>query len=244
MIDNARTMGTEIVQNVISYVQPGNSLSNLYRQAVYKLPTTKLGAKLATSKASRIVIGTDYALAGLNGAIESKFAQAGQYINSLTSTAGKTGAKIGSTTMDVFGGGVLGHYVGAGVGAAVGETARGIKGLAKEIMPQALKDAGVMASEAIAKKAEALATMVGAKTLKRKLLKAAVKNPNTIATLKMLNKYGINTVRKGIIDRASEGNEEIVQQLNANAAEEFAKTYGYGSADLLSLAFQDMAYSK
>lgn len=244
MIDNARTMGTEVVQNVISYVQPGNSLSNLYRQAVYKLPTTKLGAKLATSKAGRLVIGTDYALAGLNGAIESKFAQAGQYINSLTSTAGKTGAKIGSTTMDVLGGGVLGHYVGAGVGAAVGETARGIKGLAKEIMPQALKDAGVMASEAIAKKAEALATMVGAKTLKRKLLKAAVKNHNTIATLKMLNKYGINTVRKGIIDRASEGNEEIIQQLNANAAEEFAKTYGYGSADLLSLAFQDMAYSK
>lgn len=244
MIDNARTMGTEVVQNVISYVQPGNSLSNLYRQAVYKLPTTKLGAKLATSKAGRLVIGTDYALAGLNGAIESKFAQAGQYVNSLTSTAGKTGAKIGSTTMDVLGGGVLGHYVGAGVGAAVGETARGIKGLAKEIMPQALKDAGVMASEAIAKKAEALATMVGAKTLKRKLLKAAVKNPNTIATLKMLNKYGINTVRKGIIDRASEGNEEIIQQLNANAAEEFAKTYGYGSADLLSLAFQDMAYSK
>lgn len=244
MLDNARTMGTEIVQNVISYVQPGNSLSNLYRQAVYKFPTTKLGAKLATSKAGRLVIGTDYALAGLNGAVENKFAQAGQYINSLTSTAGKTGAKIGSTTMDVLGGGVLGHYVGAGVGAAVGETARGIKGLAKEIMPQALKDAGVMASDAIAKKAEALATMVGAKTLKRKLLKAAVKNPNTISTLKMLNKYGINTVRKCIIDRASEGNEEIVQQLNANAAEEFAKTYGYGSADLLSLAFQDMAYSK
>lgn len=60
----------------------------------------------------------------------------------------------------------------------------------------------------------------------------------------MLKKYGINTVRSGIIDRASEGNEEIVQQLNANAAEEFAKTYGYGSADLLNLAFQDMAYSK
>ena len=244
MIDNARTMGTEVVQNVISYVQPGNSLSNLYRQAVYKLPTTKLGAKLATSKAGRLVIGTDYALAGLNGAVESKFAQAGQYINSLTSSAGKTGAKIGSTTMDVLGGGVLGHYVGAGVGAAAGEVARGVKGLAKEVMPQALKDAGVMASEAIAKKAEALATMVGAKTLKRKLLKAAVKNPNTVTALKMLNKYGINTVRKGIIDRASEGNEEIVQQLNANAAEEFAKTYGYGSADLLSLAFQDIAHSK
>ena len=244
MIDNARTMGTEIVQNVISYVQPGNSLSNLYRQAVYKLPTTKLGAKLATSKAGRLVIGTDYALAGLNGAVESKFAQAGQYINSLTSTAGKTGAKIGSTTMDILGGGVLGHYVGAGVGTAVGETARGISGLAKEIMPQALKDAGVMAGEAISKKVEALATMVGAKTLKRKLLKAAVKNPNTITALKMLKKYGINTVRSGIIDRASEGNEEIVQQLNANAAEEFAKTYGYGSADLLNLAFQDMAYSK
>lgn len=244
MIDNARTMGTEVVQNVISYVQPGNSLSNLYRQAVYKLPTTKLGAKLATSKAGRLVIGTDYALAGLNGAVESKFAQAGQYINSLTSAAGKTGAKIGSTTMDVLGGGVLGHYVGAGIGAAAGEVARGVKGLAKEVMPQALKDAGVMASEAIAKKAEALATMVGAKTLKRKLLKAAAKNPNTVAALKMLNKYGINTVRKGIIDRASEGNEEIVQQLNANAAEEFAKTYGYGSADLLSLAFQDMAHSK
>lgn len=244
MIDNARTMGTEIVQNVISYVQPGNSLSNLYRQAVYKLPTTKLGAKLATSKAGRLVIGTDYALAGLNGAVESKFAQAGQYINSLTSTAGKTGAKIGSTTMDVLGGGVLGHYVGAGVGTAVGEAAKGISGLAKEIMPQALKDAGVMAGEAISKKVEALATMVGAKTLKRKLLKAAVKNPNTITALKMLKKYGINTVRSGIIDRASEGNEEIVQQLNANAAEEFAKTYGYGSADLLNLAFQDMAYSK
>lgn len=244
MIDNARTMGTEIVQNVISYIQPGNSLSNLYRQAVYKLPTTKLGAKLATSKAGRLVIGTDYALAGLNGAVESKFAQAGQYINSLTSTAGKTGAKIGSTTMDILGGGVLGHYVGAGVGTAVGETARGISGLAKEIMPQALKDAGVMAGEAISKKVEALATMVGAKTLKRKLLKAAVKNPNTITALKMLKKYGINTVRSGIIDRASEGNEEIVQQLNANAAEEFAKTYGYGSADLLNLAFQDMAYSK
>lgn len=244
MIDNARTMGTEVVQNVISYVQPGNSLSNLYRQAVYKLPTTKLGAKLATSKAGRLVIGTDYALAGLNGAVESKFAQAGQYINSITSSAGKTGAKIGSTTMDVLGGGVLGHYVGAGVGAAAGEVARGVNGLAKEVMPQALKDAGVMASEAIAKKAEALATMVGAKTLKRKLLKAAVKNPNTVTALKMLNKYGINTVRKGIIDRASEGNEEIVQQLNANAAEEFAKTYGYGSADLLSLAFQDMAHSK
>lgn len=244
MIDNVRTMGTEVVQNFISYMAPGNCISNIYRQAVYGFPTTKLGAKLATSKFGRLVIGTDYALAGLNGAVESKFAQAGQYINSLTSAAGKTGAKIGSTTMDVLGGGVLGHYVGAGVGAAVGETARGIKGLAKEIMPQALKDAGVMASEAIAKKAEALATMVGAKTLKRKLLKAAVKNPNTITTLKMLNKYGINTVRKGIIDRASEGNEEIVQQLNANAAEEFAKTYGYGSADLLSLAFQDMAYSK
>lgn len=244
MIDNARTMGTEIVQNVISYVQPGNSLSNLYRQAVYKLPTTKLGAKLATSKAGRLVIGTDYALAGLNGAVESKFAQAGQYINSLTSTAGKTGAKIGSTTMDILGGGVLGHYVGAGVGTAVGETAKGISGLAKEVMPQALKDAGVMAGEAISKKVEALATMVGAKTLKRKLLKAAVKNPNTITALKMLKKYGINTVRSGIIDRASEGNEEIVQQLNANAAEEFAKTYGYGSADLLNLAFQDMAYSK
>lgn len=244
MVDNARTMGTEVVQNVISYVQPGNSLSNLYRQAIYKLPTTKLGAKLATSKAGRLVIGTDYALAGLNGAVESKFAQAGQYINSLTSSAGKTGAKIGSTTMDVLGGGVLGHYVGAGVGAAAGEVAKGVKGLAKEVMPQALKDAGVMASEAIAKKAEALATMVGAKTLKRKLLKAAVKNPNTVTALKMLNKYGINTVRKGIIDRASEGNGEIVQQLNANAAEEFAKTYGYGSADLLSLAFQDMAHSK
>lgn len=244
MVDNARTMGTEIVQNVISYVQPGNSLSNLYRQAVYKLPTTKLGAKLATSKAGRLVIGTDYALAGLNGAVENKFAQAGQYINSLTSTAGKTGAKIGSTTMDVLGGGVLGHYVGAGVGTAVGEAARGISGLAKEVMPQALKDAGVMAGEAISKKVEALATMVGAKTLKRKLLKAAVKNPNTITALKMLKKYGINTVRSGIIDRASEGNEEIVQQLNANAAEEFAKTYGYGSADLLNLAFQDMAYSK
>lgn len=244
MIDNARTMGTEVVQNVISYVQPGNSLSNLYRQAVYKLPTTKLGAKLATSKAGRLVIGTDYALAGLNGAVESKFAQAGQYINSLTSTAGKTGAKIGSTTMDVLGGGVLGHYVGAGIGTAVGETARGVKGLVKEIMPQALKDAGVMAGEAISKKAEALATMVGAKTLKRKLLKAAVKNPNTMTVLKMLKKYGINTVRSGLIDRASEGNEEIVQQLNANAAEEFAKTYGYGSADLLSLAFQDMAHSK
>ena len=244
MIDNARTMGTEVVQNVISYVQPGNSLSNLYRQAVYKLPTTKLGAKLATSKAGRLVIGTDYALAGLNGAVESKFAQAGQYINSLTSTAGKTGAKIGSTTMDVLGGGVLGHHVGAGVGAAAGEVARGVKGLAKEIMPQALKDAGVMAGEAISKKAEALATMVGAKTLKRKLLKAAVKNPNTMTVLKMLKKYGINTVRSGLIDRASEGNEEIVQQLNANAAEEFAKTYGYGSADLLSLAFQDMAHSK
>lgn len=244
MVDNARTMGTEIVQNVISYVQPGNSLSNLYRQAVYKLPTTKLGAKLATSKAGRLVIGTDYALAGLNGAVESKFAQAGQYINSLTSTAGKTGAKIGSTTMDVLGGGVLGHYVGAGVGTAVGEAAKGISGLAKEVMPQALKDAGVMAGEAISKKVEALATMVGAKTLKRKLLKAAVKNPNTITALKMLKKYGINTVRSGIIDRASEGNEEIVQQLNANAAEEFAKTYGYGSADLLNLAFQDMAYSK
>lgn len=244
MVDNARTMGAEIVQNVISYVQPGNSLSNLYRQAVYKLPTTKLGAKLATSKAGRLVIGTDYALAGLNGAVESKFAQAGQYINSLTSTAGKTGAKIGSTTMDVLGGGVLGHYVGAGVGTAVGEAARGISGLAKEVMPQALKDAGIMAGEAISKKVEALATMVGAKTLKRKLLKAAVKNPNTITALKMLKKYGINTVRSGLIDRASEGNEEIVQQLNANAAEEFAKTYGYGSADLLSLAFQDMAYSK
>lgn len=244
MIDNARTMGTEVVQNAISYIQPGNSLSNLYRQAVYKLPTTKLGAKLATSKAGRLVIGTDYALAGLNGAVENKFAQAGQYINSLTSTAGKTGAKIGSTTMDVLGGGVLGHYVGAGAGAAAGEVIRGVKGLAKEIMPQALKDAGVMASEAITKKAEALATMVGAKTLKRKLLKAAVKNPNTMAVLKMLNKYGINTVRAGIIDRASEGNEEIVQQLNANAAQEFAKTYGYGSADLLSLAFQDMAHSK
>lgn len=244
MIDNARTMGTEVVQNVISYVQPGNSLSNLYRQAVYKLPTIKLGAKLATSKAGRLIIGTDYALAGLNVAVESKFAQAGQYINSLTSTAGKTGAKIGSTTMDVLGGGVLGHYVGAGVGAAAGEVARGVKGLAKEIMPQALKDAGVMAGEAISKKAEALATMVGAKTLKRKLLKAAVKNPNTMTVLKMLKKYGINTVRSGLIDRASEGNEEIVQQLNANAAEEFAKTYGYGSADLLSLAFQDMAYGK
>lgn len=244
MVDNARTMGTEVVQNVISYVQPGNSLSNLYRQAIYKLPTTKLGAKLATSKAGRLVIGTDYALAGLNGAVESKFAQAGQYINSLTSSAGKTGAKIGSTTMDVLGGGVLGHYVGAGVGAAAGEVARGVKGFAKEIMPQALKDAGVMAGEAISKKAEALATMVGAKTLKRKLLRAAVNNPNTIATLKMLKKYGINTVRSGLIDRASEGNEEIVQQLNANAAEEFAKTYGYGSADLLSLAFQDMAHSK
>lgn len=244
MVDNARTMGTEIVQNVISYVQPGNSLSNLYRQAVYKLPTTKLGAKLSTSKAGRLVIGTDYALAGLNGAVESKFAQAGQYINSLTSTAGKTGAKIGSTTMDVLGGGVLGHYVGAGVGTAVGEAARGISGLAKQVMPQALKDAGIMAGEAISKKVEALATMVGAKTLKRKLLKAAVKNHNTITALNMLKKYGINTVRSGIIDRASEGNQEIVQQLNANAAEEFAKTYGYGSADLLSLAFQDMAYSK
>ena len=244
MVDNARTIGTEIVQNIISYVQPCNSLSNLYRQAVYKLPTTKLGAKLATSKAGRLVIGTDYALAGLNGAVENKFAQAGQYINSLTSTAGKTGAKIGSTTMDILGGGVLGHYVGAGVGTAVGEAARGISGLAKEVMPQALKDAGVMAGEAISKKVEALATMVGAKTLKRKLLKAAVKNPNTITALKMLKKYGINTVRSGIIDRASEGNQEIVQQLNANAAEEFAKTYGYGSADLLSLAFQDMAYSK
>lgn len=146
--------------------------------------------------------------------------------------------------MDVLGGGVLGHYVGAGVGAAVGETARGIKGLVKEIMPQSLKDAGIMASEAIVKKTEALASMVGAKTLKRKLLKAVAKNPNTIATLKMLNKYGINTIRRGIIDRASEGNEEIVQQLNSNSAEEFAKTYGYGSADLLNLAFQDMAYSK
>lgn len=244
MVDNARTMGTEIVQNIISYVQPGNSLSNLYRQAIYKLPTTKLGAKLATSKAGRLVIGTDYALVGLNGAVENKFAQAGQYINSLTSTAGKTGAKIGYTTMDVLGGGVLGHYVGAGVGAAAGEAVRGISGLAKEVMPQALKDAGVMACEAISKKVEALATMVGAKTLKRKLLKAAVRNPNTITALKMLKKYGINTVKSGIIDRASEGNEEIVQQLNANAAKEFAKTYGYGSADLLSLAFQDMAHSK
>lgn len=244
MVDNIRTMGTEVVQNFISYMAPGNCISNIYRQAVYGFPTTKLGAKLATSKLGRLVIGTDYALAGLNGAVESKFAQAGQYINSLTSAAGKTGAKIGSTTMDVLGGGVLGHYVGAGVGAAAGEVAMGVKGLAKEVMPQALKDAGIMASEAIAKKAEALATMVGAKTIKRKLLKAAVKNPNTVATLKMLNKYGINTVRKSIIDRASQGNEEIVQQLNANAAEEFAKTYGYGSADLLSLAFQDMAHSK
>lgn len=244
MVDNIRTMGTEVVQNFISYMAPGNCISNIYRQAVYGFPTTKLGAKLATSKLGRLVIGTDYALAGLNGAVESKFAQAGQYINSLTSAAGKTGAKIGSTTMDILGGGVLGHYVGAGVGAAAGEVAMGVKGLAKEVMPQALKDAGIMASEAIAKKAEALATMVGAKTIKRKLLKAAVKNPNTVATLKMLNKYGINTVRKSIIDRASEGNEEIVQQLNANAAEEFAKTYGYGSADLLSLAFQDMAHSK
>lgn len=244
MVDNIRTMGTEVVQNFISYMAPGNCISNIYRQAVYGFPTTKLGAKLATSKLGRLVIGTDYALAGLNGAVESKFAQAGQYINSLTSAAGKTGAKIGSTTMDVLGGGVLGHYVGAGVGAAAGEVAMGVKGLAKEVMPQALKDAGIMASEAIAKKAEALATMVGAKTIKRKLLKAAVKNPNTVATLKMLNKYGINTVRKSIIDRTSEGNEEIVQQLNANAAEEFAKTYGYGSADLLSLAFQDMAHSK
>lgn len=244
MVDNARTMGAEVVQNIISYVQPGNSLSNLYRQAIYKLPTTKLGAKLATSKAGRLVIGTDYVLAGLNGAVENKFAQAGQYINSLTSTAGKTGARIGSTTMDVLGGGVLGHYVGAGIGTAAGEAVRGIGGLAKNVMPQALKDAGVMAGEAISKKVEALATMVGAKTLKRKLLKAAVKNPNTITVLNMLKKYGINTVRSGIIDRASEGNEEIVQQLNANAAEEFAKTYGYGSADLLNLAFHDMAYSK
>lgn len=244
MVDNVRTMGTKVVQNFISYMAPVNCISNIYRQAVYGFPTTKLGAKLATSKLGRLVIGTDYALAGLNGAVESKFAQAGQYINSLTSAAGKTGAKIGSTTMDVLGGGVLGHYVGAGVGAAAGEVAMGVKGLAKEVMPQALKDAGIMASEAIAKKAEALATMVGAKTIKRKLLKAAVKNPNTVATLKMLNKYGINTVRKSIIDRTSEGNEEIVQQLNTNAAEEFAKTYGYGSADLLSLAFQDMAYSK
>lgn len=244
MIDNARTMGTEVVQNVISYIQPGNSLSNLYRQAIYKFPTTKLGAKLAANKAGKIIIGTDYALAGLNGAIESKFVQAGQYVNSLTSAAGKTGAAIGSTTMDVLGGGVLGHYVGAGVGAAAGEVARGVKGLAKEIMPQSLKDAGIMASEAIAKKTEALASMVGAKTLKRKLLKTVAKNPNTIATLKMLNKYGINTIRRGTIDRASEGNEEIVQQLNSNSAEEFAKTYGYGSADLLNLAFQDMAHSK
>lgn len=244
MIDNARTMGTEVVQNVISYIQPGNSLSNLYRQAIYKFPTTKLGAKLAANKAGKIIIGTDYALAGLNGAIENKFVQAGQYVNSLTSAAGKTGAAIGSTTMDVLGGGVLGHYVGAGVGAAAGEAVRGIKGLAKEIMPQSLKDAGIMASEAIVKKTEALASMVGAKTLKRKLLKAVAKNPNTIATLKMLNKYGINTIRRGIIDRASEGNEEIVQQLNSNSAEEFAKTYGYGSADLLNLAFQDMAHSK
>jgi hypothetical protein len=77
MIDNARTMGTEVVQNVISYIQPGNSLSNLYRQAVYRFPTTKLGAKLATNKAGKIIIGTDYALAGLNGAIENKFVQAG-----------------------------------------------------------------------------------------------------------------------------------------------------------------------
>lgn len=244
MIDNARTMGTEVVQNVISYIQPGNSLSNLYRQAIYKFPTTKLGAKLAANKAGKIIIGTDYALAGLNGAIENKFVQAGQYVNSLTSAAGKTGAAIGSTTMDVLGGGVLGHYVGAGVGAAAGEAVIGIKGLAKEIMPQSLKDAGIMASEAIVKKTEALASMVGAKTLKRKLLKAVAKNPNTIATLKMLNKYGINTIRRGIIDRASEGNEEIVQQLNSNSAEEFAKTYGYGSADLLNLAFQDMAHSK
>ena len=244
MIDNARTMGTEVVQNVISYIQPGNSLSNLYRQAVYRFPTTKLGAKLATNKAGKIIIGTDYALAGLNGAIENKFVQAGQYVNSLTSAAGKTGSAIGSTTIDILGGGVLGHYVGAGVGAAAGEAVRGIKGLAKEIIPQSLKDAGIMASEAIVKKAEALASMVGAKTLKRKLLKAVAKNPNTVATLKMLNKYGINTIRRGIIDRASEGNEEIVQQLNANAAEEFAKTYGYGSADLLNLAFQDMSYSK
>lgn len=244
MADNVRTMGTEVVQNIISYVSPYNNLSNLYRQAVYKFPTTRLGAKLATSKAGRLVIGTDYALARLNGAVEKKFVQAGQYINSLTSTAGKTGAKIGSTTMDILGGGVLGHYVGAGVGTAVGETARGISGLAKEVMPQALKDAGVMVGEAISKKAEALATMVGAKTLKRKLLKAAVKNPNTTTVLKMLKKYGINTVRSEIIDRASEGNQEIVQQLNANAAEEFAKTYGYGSADLLSLVFQDMAHGK
>lgn len=244
MADNVRTMGTEVVLNLISYMAPYNCISNIYRYAVYRFPTTKLGAKLATNKLGRLVIGTDYALAGLNGAVESKFAQAGRYINSLTSAAGKTGAKIGSTTMDILGGGVLGHYVGAGVGAAAGEVAMGVKGLAKEVMPQALKDAGIMASEAIAKKAEALATMVGAKTIKRKLLKAAVKNPNTVATLKMLKKYGINTVRKSIIDRASEGNEEIVQQLNANAAEEFAKTYGYGSADLLSLAFQDMAHSK
>ena len=244
MVDNARTMGTEVVQNAISYISPGNSLSNLYRQAVYKLPTSRLGAKLATNKAGRLIIGTDYALAGLHGAVENKFAQAGKYINSLTSTAGKTGAELGSTAMDVLGGGVLGHYVGAGVGAAIGETARGVAGLAKEVMPQALKDTGVMIGEAVAKKAEALATIVGAKTLKRKLLKAAVKNPNTVRALKMLKKYGINATRVGLIDRASEGNEEIVQQLNANAAEEFAKTYGYGSADLLSLAFQDMAHSK
>lgn len=244
MIDNARTMGTEVVQNFISYIQPLKILSNLYRQAVYRFPTTKLGAKLATNKAGKIIIGTNYALAGLNGAIENKFVQSGQYINSFISAAGKTGAAIGSTTMDVLGGGVLGHYVGAGVGAAAGEVARGVKGLVKEIMPQSLKDAGIMASEAIAKKTEALASMVGAKTLKRKFLKTVAKNPNTIATLKMLKKYGINTIRKGIIDRASEGNEEIVQQLNYNSAEEFAKTYGYGSADLLTLAFQDMAHSK
>lgn len=243
-IDNARTTGTEILQNSISYLSPGNSLSKIYGFTINKLPQKLAGTKFAKNKLGKLILGTDYALAATHGAVEGAYARAGEFVNSLTSQAAKNGYSFGSTASDVLGGGLLGHYVGGAAGAVASETLKGIGGLAKEIMPQALKDASVMAAESIAKKAEVLASIVGAKKLKSNALKWIAKNPKEAAALNMLKRYGIKTATIGLIDRASEGNEEIVQQLNSNAADDFAKTYGYGSDYLFGLLYQDMMYGK
>ena len=228
--DNIRTMGSEAIQTLVSLAAPGGAAKVATATKFANLGTTTVGKALSKTAAGRVVVKAvqKAGQAGLTAAEKT-----GKYVNKFKKSAFGAGFETGAEVGDVMGGGILSHAAGGVIGGTVSTAYNGIKTLAKEVMPENMR----LAINNVGKVAIDKFTTLRKFLTPDKLVEFAAKHDRALETAKLLTKYGYKGLKANLIDRFSEGNEELAQYINSQ--DDFAKMYGYNSTDMATMLWND-----
>lgn len=257
--DNMRTMATEGLQTAISLINPtkglpvignaitkgiANKLAGTTVNKFFNKAATKVSEAIGKTQAGRLIKEAIVdPLSNIKPSLNRLTSDVSKYANNSTGKAMQTGAKIGSATSDILGGGILGRGIGGAVGGAAGATVSSVKNKMTENMSAGL----VNTAQNIANKFELYGRFFRANTKLGKFGKKAVDTFEKFADAHPVANYltrtlaqkGWRSAKAGVVDHFSEGNEELVQYINSK--EDFAKTYGYDSGSLSDLLIHDFA---